>query len=106
MSCYYTATAVATTQGYTGKLHLKIKISAPAGFVPPILKKGNLPHNPKNVFPVIIEHAVPAGATTSELELHHDLNDINEFTAVEIFCNKTDKPGSRFLIKIEKSVKS
>lgn len=98
MSCFKSASAK-VEDGITGHL-LVVKVkNIPSGFIPPTLKKGKLPFDPKNVFPVIIIRSVP-GATSTDLEITHNLNDKNEFDYVELFCGETSETGTR--IPIEK----
>ncbi len=96
MNCFKSASAKVES-GTTGPL-LVVKVNGiPSGLVPPTLKKGKLPFDAKNVFPVLIINSVP-GATSADLEVTHNLSDKNEFDFVELFCGETSKSGSRIPI--------
>lgn len=103
MSCYKSADA-SSHPGFTGKHFLVIKIQVPSGVIAPELVVGKLPNNPKHVFPVVIKHAVPGGATTASLELTHEMESEKEFTEVEIFCNSQDNPGTKIAVEKNESV--
>ncbi|WP_192350372.1 hypothetical protein [Algoriphagus sp. Y33] len=96
MSCFKSASAK-VVGGITGPL-LIVKVNdVPSGIVPPTLKKGNIPYDPKNVFPVIISNSVP-GSTSVNLEITQNLTDENEFDFVELFCGEISKTGTRIPI--------
>ncbi|QMW05432.1 hypothetical protein [Spirosoma foliorum] len=91
MSCYKSASAV-EENGIAGPL-LVVKVEAFSGIVAPTLKKGTPPFHPANVFPVTIEHSVPAGATITHLEATQNLTKVGEFEYVVIHCG--DDKGTR-----------
>jgi hypothetical protein len=71
MNCYQSASAVVKS-GITGFI-LVVKVKVFAGMVPPTLKKGTPPFQPKNVFPVTIVRSVPSSPTEVELETTQNL---------------------------------
>ena len=98
VNCFKSASAKVES-GTTGFLLVVKVIGVPSGFVPPSLNKGELPFDPKNVFPVIIVNSVQ-GATNVDLEITHNLGDKNEFDFVKLFCGDISEHGT--LIPVDK----